>query len=388
MTQLKKDPQIVMTTQARFVNSRYLRDFFKHFLPNSQAVALAIILVVSFVLIYTLSDLLMPVFVSIVLAYLLEGLVGKAESMKMPRQLAVYLVFSAFMACLIFLLFYLMPLVGQQAVELIQDIPAILNGIKSGIMRLPEMYPHMISASKIHQIIFAFQQELLSYGQKMLSNSGTSVMGLVGSVMGLVSVMIYLFLVPMMVFFFLKDKQLLVAWFLQFMPRDRSLSVRVWEEVDMQIGNYVRGKFSEVFILWAISYITYVAMGLNYAMLLAVLMGLQVIIPYIGATLVTFPVLGVAYFQWGLGSDEFMYVVIAYSVIQALDGVVLVPVLFSEAVNLHAVAIIIAILFFGGLWGFWGVFLAIPLATVVKAVLTAWPRIGDKSLNTAIKSGE
>jgi len=377
-----------MTTQARFVNSRYLRDFFKHFLPNSQAVALAIILVVSFVLIYTLSDLLMPVFVSIVLAYLLEGLVGKAESMKMPRQLAVYLVFSAFMACLIFLLFYLMPLVGQQAVELIQDIPAILNGIKSGIMRLPEMYPHMISASKIHQIIFAFQQELLSYGQKMLSNSGTSVMGLVGSVMGLVSVMIYLFLVPMMVFFFLKDKQLLVAWFLQFMPRDRSLSVRVWEEVDMQIGNYVRGKFSEVFILWAISYITYVAMGLNYAMLLAVLMGLQVIIPYIGATLVTFPVLGVAYFQWGLGSDEFMYVVIAYSVIQALDGVVLVPVLFSEAVNLHAVAIIIAILFFGGLWGFWGVFLAIPLATVVKAVLTAWPRIGDKSLNTAIKSGE
>ncbi|MDO9138995.1 MAG: AI-2E family transporter [Methylobacter sp.] len=377
-----------MTTQARFVNSRYLRDFFKHFLPNSQAVALAIILVVSFVLIYTLSDLLMPVFVSIVLAYLLEGLVGKAESMKMPRQLAVYLVFSAFMACLIFLLFYLMPLVGQQAVELIQDIPAILNGIKSGIMRLPEMYPHMISASKIHQIIFAFQQELLSYGQKMLSNSGTSVMGLVGSVMGLVSVMIYLFLVPMMVFFFLKDKQLLVAWFLQFMPRDRSLSVRVWEEVDMQIGNYVRGKFSEVFILWAISYITYVAMGLNYAMLLAVLMGLQVIIPYIGATLVTFPVLGVAYFQWGLGSDEFMYVVIAYSVIQALDGVVLVPVLFSEAVNLHAVAIIIAILFFGGLWGFWGVFLAIPLATVVKAVLTAWPRIGDKSLNTAIKIGE
>jgi putative permease len=155
------------------------------------------------------------------------------------------------------------------------------------------------------------------------------------------------------------------------------LTVRVWEEVDMQIGNYVRGKFAEVFILWAVSYATYAAMGLNYAMLLAVLMGLQVIIPYVGATLVTFPVLGVAYFQWGWGGDEFMYVVIAYSIIQALDGVMLVPILFSEAVNLHAVAIIIAILFFGGLWGFWGVFLAIPLATVVKAVLTAWPRIGD-----------
>lgn len=364
-----------MTTNTQIIDSRFLRKYVKRFLPNSQAVALAIILIASFVLIYSLSDLLMPVFVSIVLAYLLEGLVGKAESMKVPRLPAVYLVFSVFMACLIFLLFYLMPIVSQQAVELVQNIPEIINRAKIGIMSLPEMYPQFISESKIQQMMFAVQRELLTYGQNVLSLSAASVVGLV-------SVMIYLFLVPMMVFFFLKDKQVLVSWFLQFMPKDRHLTVRVWEEVDVQIGNYVRGKFGEVFILWAVSYVTYATMGLNYAMLLAVLMGLQVIIPYVGATLVTFPVLGVAYFEWGLGSDEFMYVVIAYSIIQALDGVVLVPVLFSEAVNLHAVAIIIAILFFGGLWGFWGVFLAIPLATVVKAVLTAWPRIGDEGLNS------
>ncbi|MGZ8160103.1 MAG: AI-2E family transporter [Methylobacter sp.] len=363
-----------MTTQDPSANLRFLKDSFKRFLPNSQAFALAIILIVSFVLIYSLSDLLMPVFVSIVLAYLLEGVVSKAESMKMPRMPAVYLVFSVFMACLIFLLFYLIPMVSQQAVDLVQQIPEIINRAQTGIMRLPEMYPKLISESKIQQMMFAVQRELLTYGQNVLSLSAASVMGLV-------SVMIYLFLVPMMVFFLLKDKQVLIAWFLQFMPRDRRLTVHVWEEVDVQIGNYVRGKFGEVFILWAVSYVTYASMGLNYAMLLAVLMGLQVIIPYIGATLVTFPVLGVAYFQWGFGGDEFMYVVIAYSIIQALDGVVLVPVLFSEAVNLHAIAIIVAILFFGGLWGFWGVFLAIPLATVVKAVLTAWPRNGDNALN-------
>ncbi|MCX7103454.1 MAG: AI-2E family transporter [Methylobacter sp.] len=364
-----------MSTQVRIVNSGFIRDFFKDFLPNSQAVALAIILVVSFVLIYSLSDLLMPVFVSIVLAFLLEGLITKAEILKMPRLPAVYLVFSVFMACLGFLLFYLMPMVSQQAVELVQHIPEIISRAQTGIMRLPEIYPKWISESKIQQMMFAVQRELLTYGQNVLSISAASVVGLV-------SVMIYLFLVPMMVFFLLKDKQLLVTWFLQFMPRDRHLTVRVWEEVDMQIGNYVRGKFSEVFILWAVSYVTYAAMGLNYSMLLAVCMGLSVIIPYVGATLVTFPVLAVAYFQWGFGDDEFMYVVIAYSIIQALDGVVLVPILFSEAVNLHAIAIIVAILFFGGLWGFWGVFLAIPLATVVKAVLTAWPRIGDNNLDT------
>jgi putative permease len=265
-----------------------------------------------------------------------------------------------------------MPLVSQQAVELIQHIPDIINRAQTEIMRLPKTYPKLISENKIQQMIFAVQKELLTYGQNVLSLSAASVVGLV-------SAMIYLFLVPMMVFFFLKDKTLLISWFLQFMPRDRHLTVRVWEEVDIQLGNYVRGKFAEIFILWFVSYATFAAMGLNYAMLLAVLMGVQVIIPYIGATLVTFPVLGVAYFQWGLSGDDFMYIVIAYSIIQALDGVVLVPVLFSEAVNLHAIAIIVAILFFGGLWGFWGVFFAIPLATVVKAVLTAWPRIGDSS---------
>lgn len=358
-----------MTTQAPFVNLRYFSDSLKRFLPNSQAVSLAIILIVSFVLIYSLSSILMPVFASIVLAYLLEGLVNKAESIGMSRLPAVYLVFSGFMACLGFLLFYLMPLVSQQAVELVQLIPDIINRAQSEILRLPKTYPKLISESKIQQMMFAVQKELLTYGQNVLSLSAASVVGIV-------SAMIYLFLVPMMVFFLLKDKELLISWFLQFMPRDRNLTVRVWNEVDTQIGNYVRGKFAEIFILWFVSYATFATMGLNYAMLLAVLMGVQVIIPYIGATLVTFPVLGVAYFQWGFG-DDFMYIVIAYSIIQALDGVVLVPVLFSEAVNLHAIAIIVAILFFGGLWGFWGVFFAIPLATVVKAVLTAWPRLGD-----------
>jgi putative permease len=357
-----------MNSNPHFVNSRFLKERLNRFLPNSQAFSLAIILLVSFGLIYFLSDLLKPVYVSVVLAYFLEGVVERVEGMGLPRLAAVGLVFCGFMAGLVFLLFYLMPIITQQAVELVQNIPAFISRVQTQIMRLPEKYPQFITENKIQEIMFTIQKELLVYGQNVLSVSAASVVGLV-------SALVYLFLVPMMVFFFLKDKGVLVGWVLQYLPRDRNLSVRVWEEIEIQIANYVRGKFAEVFILWVISYVTYQAMGLNYAMLLSVLMGLSVIIPYIGATLVTFPVLLVAYFQWGLVDDHFMYIVIAYSIIQALDGVVLVPVLFSEAVNLHAIAIIIAILFFGGLWGFWGVFLAIPLATVVKAVLTAWPQI-------------
>lgn len=353
------------------VDFRYFKDRLNRFLPNAQAVSLAIILIVNFALIYFLADLLMPVFASVVIAYLLEGVANKLEKLHLPRLAAVYLVFCGFMAAFGILLFYLMPLITEQAVSLVQLTPDIIDRIQNSIMHLPDKYPQYVSERKLQVMLFNLQRELLNYGQNILSFSAASVVGLV-------SALVYLFLVPMMVFFFLKDKKLLINWFLEFLPKDRHLAAHVWEEIELQIRNYIRGKFAEVFILALVSYVTFEFLGLNYAMLLAVFMGLQAIIPYVGATLVTFPVLGIAYFQWGLEGDHFMYVLIAYSVIQALDGVILVPILFSEAVNLHAVAIIVAILFFGGLWGFWGVFLAIPLATVVKAVINAWPQIDEK----------
>lgn len=360
-----------MTNDTRL---SYLEQWLKRILPNPQAVALVAIILVCFFLIVTLSSLLMPVFASVVLAYLLDGLVIKIERCKIPRVPAVFLVFSGFMAGLGFFIFVLMPMLSEQALQLVQHIPQIIKQVQAEINRLPEMYPQFISEVRIREILLSIQTELLKYTQSAVSFSAASVVGIV-------TAMIYLFLVPMMVFFLLKDKSAIVNWLVQFLPKERHLTVSVWKEVDIQIGNYVRGKFAEVIILMSISYVTFSTMHLNYAILLSVLMGLSVIIPYVGATLVTFPVLGIAYFQWGFSSDDFMYIVIAYSIIQAFDGVVLVPLLFSEAVNLHPIAIIVAILLFGGLWGFWGVFFAIPLATVVKAVLTAWPSTGEQPRN-------
>ncbi|OQK17859.1 permease [Methyloprofundus sedimenti] len=353
-------------------NLQFLKDSIKRIFPNSQAIALAIILIAGFLLITSLSDVLMPVFIAIVLAYLLEGVVKILEH-KLKRLPAVLIVFAGFMGAFCYFLFGLMPKLYQQLKQLLQHTPEIIKSSQAEILKLPEAYPQFISADKLSELMFAIQQEALNYGQNLLSLSASSVVGII-------SALVYLILVPVLIFFCLKDKAVLLNWFAKFMPRDRLLSLNVWAEVDMQLGNYIRGKFVEVIILGFASYLTFSALGLNYAVLLSVFMGLSVIIPYVGATLVTFPVLGVAFFQWGFGGDEFTYIVIAYSVIQAIDGVVLVPLLFSEAVNLHPVAIIVAILFFGGLWGFWGVFFAIPLATLVKAVTSAWPRLDDKML--------
>lgn len=346
-----------------------LRDWFTNVFSNPQVVLLTLLLLLGFAVIYMMGDILAPVLASIVIAYLLEGLVGMAERNDLPRFPAVLIVFALFVALLMFILLALLPLVMQQSVELIQQFPEMISKGQDALMKLPANYPNFISPEQLQELFAQVRENLVSFGQTLLSSSASSVIGAL-------TIIIYLVLVPLMVFFFLKDKKKIVRWVTRFLPQERSLVSSVWLDVDGQIGNYVRGKFWEVFILFTVSFICFSLMGLNYALLLGVLMGLSVIVPYVGATLVTIPVVVVGYFQWGW-SEPFFYIMIAYAVIQSLDGVLLVPLLFSEVVNLHPVAIVIAILVFGGLWGLWGVFFAIPLATLVQAVLHAWPNINE-----------
>lgn len=341
-------------------------DWFKRYFSDPQVVFLALFLLVGFAVILTMGDMLMPVLASVVVAYLLEGLVALIERWGVPRVLAVVMVFTVFMGFVTMVLFGILPLLSRQVTELVQQIPQMIARGQQILMQLPERYPDIVTVAQVQEIIAALKADVADFGQEVLSLS-------VASVVGFITIAVYLILMPLLVFFFLKDKDLIIGWFKRYLPRHRKIASTVWLDVDRQISNYVRGKFWEILIIWSASFVTFQAFGLNYAMLMGVLVGLSVIIPYIGATVVTLPVLAIAWFQWGWTPD-FAWLVAAYFVIQGLDGNVLVPLLFSEVVNLHPVAIIVAILVFGGLWGFWGVFFAIPLATLVQAVLTAWPR--------------
>lgn len=343
----------------------YIKQWFNRILSNSDAIALAGTLLFGFFAILWFGDVLSPVLASIVIAYLLEGMVSKFESVGAARKLAVILSFGLFVALLSYMIFGLIPLLSIQTVQLAQQLPSMLNQGVDLFMALPEKYPTLISEGQIQLIVNQVNSEALTYGQDLLSFSASSVLSLVALV-------IYLLLVPMMVFFFLMDKDEITHWFSSYLPSNRRLTKEVWVNVNAQIANYVRGKVWEILIVWMACFIAFSLLGLNYAILLSFLVGLSVLIPYVGATVVTIPVLLVAYVQWQWGS-AFIYLTTVFLIIQALDGYVLVPLLFSEVVNIHPVAIIIAILFFGGIWGFWGVFFAIPLATLVQAVLVAWP---------------
>ena len=342
-----------------------VRQWFRRFSSDPQTVILALVLLSGFVVVLTMGQMLAPVLAALVLSYLLEGIVTELQQRGVPRFGAVILVFTLFMVFLLFSMLGLLPRLSYQVTQLVQQLPNIVGAGQEAIMRLPERYPDLISQTQVQDLIYAIRSELGKLGQSAVTIS-------VASVVGVITLLVYLILVPVLVFFLLKDKNRIIGWLKAHLPRDRALTTRVWQEVNSQIANYVRGKIWEIMIVGTVSYITFFSMGLQYSVLLATLVGLSVIIPYIGAAVVTLPIAAIAFFQWGW-SAEFGYILFAYGVIQALDGNVLVPLLFSEVVNLHPVAIIIAILVFGGLWGFWGVFFAIPLATLVQAVIRAWP---------------
>ncbi|WP_372613099.1 AI-2E family transporter [Halomonas sp.] len=347
-----------------------LRSVFKgwidHYFSDEEAVILMVVLILGFLAVIWFGRMLAPFFTSLIIAFLLQGAVSWLERRRVPHLLAVILVFLGFIGLLLAMAFILMPLIWNQLVGLVQETPRMFASGQQLLDDLQERYPQLITPDQIQNWIAVAGREMTQFGQRALTLSLSSL----GNILALV---IYLVLVPILVFFMLKDRDTLVGFTLSLLPQNRDLMNRIWQEMDDQIANYVRGKFIEIIIVGSVAFITFAYFGLPYSALLAVLVGFSVLVPYIGAAVATLPVAAVAGFHFGM-TDQFVYVLIAYGVIQALDGNVLVPILFSEAVNLHPVSIIVAVLFFGGIWGMWGVFFAIPLATLLKALIYAWPR--------------
>ena len=339
--------------------------WYRRYLFEEEAILLLVLLTIAVVLLMTIGDIMMPVLAAIVLAYLMQGIASQLQRHGLPQWVGVTVAFIVFIGVFFGVSLGLLPLVWRQMLSLASEAPRMLEQARQFLSVLPAQYPGIITTEQLNELVTMAQVEIASLGQLIITRTLTSLPGLF-------TVMIYMILIPMLVFFFLRDRQAILRWLGAFLPDERPLLDGIWGEMNIQFANYARGKVIEIMVVGSVSYLSFATMGLNYAALLGLLVGLSVVIPYVGAALVTLPVVAVGFVQWGF-STEFYVLFAVYLGIQGLDGNILVPLLFSEAVNLHPVAIIMAILFFGGIWGLWGVFFAIPLATLIKAVINAWP---------------
>lgn len=342
-----------------------LLQWYRRRFSDPEAIALLVILLAGFGILFFFHSLLAPLLVAIVMAYLLEWPTARLEKLGCSRTWAASILLVLSMSILLLLTLVVAPVAWQQGIYLIRDMPTMLSHLSDFAATLPQRYPALVDVGIFDAMAENVRARLMGVGDQVVKYS-------LASLVGLLTLAIYLILVPLMVFFLLKDKEQMLNAVRRILPRNRTLAMQVWTEMNQQITNYIRGKVLEMVVVGVATYLGFIAFGLNYALLLAVLVGFSVLIPYVGAFAVTIPVVFVALFQFGYGT-EFWTLFAVYLIIQALDGNVLVPVLFSEAVNLHPLVIILSVVIFGGLWGFWGVFFAIPLATLVKAVAYAWP---------------
>jgi putative permease len=332
---------------------------------GEEAVVLILLLLGVFCSIALLGSVLLPIIASLILAYLMHGWVLRLQKLKIPSSVSAALFSLLLLWAMLFALFVVLPLIWEQLGRLYQELPSKLPQLREFMDKALEDYGVTLNAALLETWISIFNERLAAWSTSMVSQS-------VGTIVGLAQLAVYLVLVPLLVFFLLRDGSALNANLRQRMEPNGML-LNIWNEMDMQLANYVRGKAVEILLVGLASYGLFLSFGLRYTVLMSVLSGLSVLVPYVGAFALTAAVAMIGIIQWGL-SDPVYYMLILYLILQIIDGNVLVPIIFSDTVSLHPVSIVLAVLVFGGLWGVWGIFFAIPMATLVKAIYSAWPR--------------
>ena len=344
---------------------KFLKNFFDTYFFKEEQYAALVLLLIALVLIYFVGSLITPFFISLLIAYLLNGAMAFFGSRGVSKKTSLSLAFIIFTAFYVSI-FLLLPLITSQIGSLINELPAIANYVENLAQNLLKAYPELFSQSQVDGLAGSITSFFPTIAEQILiqMNAGFSAM---------MNALIYIILIPFFVFFFLKDKNEMIEYATYFLPKNSQLLSTLWSDLNIQLFGYIRGKALEMIIVGCITSLVFALIGVNYSILLGIMVGLSVLVPLFGAIIVTIPVVAIGLFQYGLESTFFIFLA-SYLIIQALDGNFLFPLLLGREVNLHPVLIILAILIFGGIWGFWGLLLAVPIATFIRAILRAWPK--------------
>ena len=342
-----------------------INNLLRKIFSNEETLVFSLLVVAAFLILFFFGNILTPFLVSIIFAYLLLGMQNRMQSYGLGQSLAFVLTYSFFLLLGLALMIWLIPVVYQQLQSLILEIPKWVNSLMLFAQEIPGKYPDLVSSDQITSFLQSLSGQITSISQDFLKASITGIQNTL-------AVAVNIILLPILVFFFLYDRKAIISGFLSILPKERMMLKSIWVEMDGQLSNYARGKAIEIVIVGSLAAVIFLYFGLEYVALLSVLVGFSVLIPYLGAFIVTLPVAAVGLLQFNL-TFEFWLLMGSYLALQILDGNLLVPLLFSDAVKLHPVAIILAVFIFGSLFGFWGVFFAIPIATLIKAIWNAWP---------------
>ena len=323
-------------------------------------------LVVTGVLIYLLSPVLLPFMVAAILAYIADPLVDRFEAYKLPRTLAVVLVFSLLSVVALLLLLILVPLLEKQIVVLANKLPGYVDWFQQ--TALPWLTAKL-GVTDLSLDLGSLKSSLQDYWK----TAGGVVKNILASIsrsgMALAAWLVNLVLIIVVTFYLLRDWDVLVARIHALLPRQAEpVVVKLARESDEVLGSFLRGQLLVMFALAVVYTSGLMLVGLELALLIGMIAGLVSFVPYLGFIIgiVAASVAAVMQFQ---DLSHLIYVFIVFGVGQMLEGMLLTPLLVGDRIGLHPVAVIFAVLAGGQLFGFFGVLLALPVAAVIMVLL-------------------
>lgn len=358
--------------------------YLRHF-STPGTIEFALVLLCIFLIVYYFMWLVGPLVVALCIAYCLDGVVRfLTRKCYMSRTVASSVTMLFFIGLSVSILVFVVPKLLQQGSQFYQTLQSIsaqnistekgedfdsivTSNILPFVENLPDPLPSMMTEGEIKELVNKARLALISNVSNIFNNQ------IMPSVVNVMSFLVYLVIVPIFTFLMLSNKSQLQSRFVTYiLPSNQRIIHEFWPQLTKQIEGYMRGKLIHITIVSIVNTVAFISFGLHYAILLGIGVGLSVVIPYVGAVIITIPILLVSVFQFGFGYT-LVWLLVVYIIIQLLDSNVLTPMLFSKAMNLDAFSILASILIFGGLWGFWGVFFSIPLATFIRTIIVNWP---------------
>ncbi len=314
-------------------------------------------------LVYLLSPILAPFLAAAVLAYIFNPLVTRMAR-RLPRTLAVSIALALIAGVILLLLLVLMPLVTKQVKTIITQFPQFIDWIKLHIG--PLVLQHFgveLDTAFVKEWVTEHAKDVQGFAVQLLptlKSGGLALLGLIGN----------LVLTPLVLFYFMRDWDAMIARLAELIPRQWHAMVSgLLTEIDAVLGEFLRGQLL-VMLLMAVFYTAALwFVGLDYALSVGVIAGCMTFVPYLGVITGVLLATLTGILQFG-DTTHLIWIWVVFVVGNVLEGSVFVPWLVGDRIGLHPVAVIFALLAFGQVFGFTGLLMALP----TSAALLVWLR--------------
>ncbi|WP_226036991.1 AI-2E family transporter [Aquibacillus saliphilus] len=302
--------------------------------------------------------ILTPFLIAGLIAFLLHPVIEKLHEYKFPRWLAIISIYFLFFGVIGYIIYKAYPAFIDQLKDLNENLPDFIDSYRKTIYGIYEKTSFL--PETVHDKMDEFLHEMEGFISNLLT-------GIVKQLTKIMDVVIILAVIPVLVFYMLKDFHLIKRTLWKLTPKKyRNEGKELFIEIDKSLGNYIRGQLLVCFFVSLTTYGILLFIDMKYPLLLAIVMGITNIIPYFGPILGAIPTIVIAF---TISMKMVLLVIITVFIVQIIEGNLLSPFIVGKSINIHPILIIFALLVGGELGGVIGMIIAVPLLSIVKVVL-------------------